>query len=91
MKVIPLTIGPWNVGTLMDSSSSDRPKRKTALVGRVLDRYKVETAALSETRLAEEGLSKDCKKKQKQKKKKKKKHRAGCHTGLFQSGPTLFA
>ena len=31
----------------------------TALVGRELDRYKVETAALSETRLAEEGLLKE--------------------------------
>ena len=54
MKVIPLTIGGWNVRTLMDSSSSDRPERRTALVGRELDRYKVEIVALSETRLAEE-------------------------------------
>ena len=56
MKVIPLTIGAWNVRTLMDSSSSDRPERRTAVVGSELDRYKVEIAALSETRLAEEGL-----------------------------------
>ena len=54
MKVIPLTIGAWNVRTLMDSSGSDRPERRTALVGREFDRYKVEIAALSETRLAEE-------------------------------------
>ena len=54
MKVIPLTIGACNVHTLMDISGSDRPQRKTALVGRELDRYKVEIAALSETRLAEE-------------------------------------
>ena len=59
MKVIPLTIGAWNVRTLMDSSSSDRPERRTALVGRELDRYKVEIAALSENRLAEEGLLKE--------------------------------
>ena len=59
MKVIPLTIGAWNVRTLMDSSSSDRPERRTALVGRELDRYKVEIAALNETRLAEEGLLKE--------------------------------
>ena len=39
--------------------SSDRPERRTALVGRELDRYKVEIAALSETRLAEEGLLKE--------------------------------
>ena len=45
--------------TLMYSSGSDRPQRRTALVGRELDRYKVETAALSETRLAEEGLLKE--------------------------------
>ena len=59
MKVIPLTIGAWNVRTLMDSSSSDRPERRTALVGRELDRYNVEIAALSETHLAEEGLLKE--------------------------------
>ena len=56
MKVIPLTIGAWNVYTLMDSSGS---QRRSALVGRELDRYKVEIAALSETRLAEEGLLKE--------------------------------
>ena len=43
----------------MDSSGSDRPERRTTLVGRELDRYKVEIAALSETRLAEEGLLKE--------------------------------
>ena len=43
----------------MDISGSDRPQRKTALVGRELGGYKVEIAALSETRLAEEGLLKD--------------------------------
>ena len=37
----------------------DRPQNRTALVGRELDRYKVESAALSETRLAEEGLLKE--------------------------------
>ena len=58
MKVIPLTIGAWDVRTLMNSSGSDRPERRTALVGRELDRYKVEIAALSETRL-EEGLLKE--------------------------------
>ena len=59
MKVIPLTIGAWNVCTLMDSSSSDRSERISALVGRELDRYKVEIAALSETCLAEERLLKE--------------------------------
>ena len=56
--MIPLTIGAWNVRTLMKSAGSDRPQRRTALVGRELDRYKVEIAALSETRFAEEGLLK---------------------------------
>ena len=59
MKVIPLTIGAWNVRTLMDSSGSDRPERRTALVGWELDRYKIEIAALSETRLAKERLLKE--------------------------------
>ena len=57
--MILLKIGPCNVRTLMDSAGSDRPQRRTALVGRELDRYKVEIAALSETRLAEEGLLKE--------------------------------
>ena len=57
--MIPLTIGAWNVCTLIDSAGSDSPQRRTALVGRVLDRYKVAIAALSETRLAEEGLLKE--------------------------------
>ena len=57
--MIPLTISAWNVRTLMDSSGSDRPEPRTAQVGRELDRYKVEIAALSETRLAEEGLLKE--------------------------------
>ena len=43
------------VRTLMDSTGSDRPQRRTALVGRELDRYKIEIAA----RLAEEWLLKE--------------------------------
>ena len=38
---------------LMDSAGSDRPQRRTALVGRELDRYEIGIAALSETRFAE--------------------------------------
>ena len=57
--MIPLKIGAWNVRTLIDSTGSGRPQRRTALVGRELDRYKVEIAAVSETRLAEEGLLKE--------------------------------
>ena len=43
----------------MDSYDSDRPQRRAALVGKELERYKAEIAALSETRLAEEGLLKE--------------------------------
>ena len=42
--------------TLIASAGSDSPQRRTALVGREFDKYKVEIAALSETRLAETGL-----------------------------------
>ena len=45
--------------TLIDSSGSDRPQRRATLVGRELDQHKIEIAALSETRLAEEGLLKE--------------------------------
>lgn len=54
-KVIPLTVGAWNVRTLMDTSGSKRPERRTALVGRELARYNVDIAALSETRLGDIG------------------------------------
>ena len=54
-----MTIGAWNARTLMDSAGPDRPQRRTALIGRELDRYKVEIAALSEIRLAEKGLLKE--------------------------------
>ena len=43
----------------MDSAGSDSPQGRTALVGRELDWNKVKIAALSETRLAEEGLLKE--------------------------------
>ena len=57
--MIPLKIGAWNVRTLMDSAGSDRPQRRTALVGRELGRYGIEIAALSETRFAEIGEIKE--------------------------------
>ena len=57
--MIPLTIGAWNVRTLIDSAGSDRPQRRTALVGGELDRYKVEITAQNGTRLADEGLLKE--------------------------------
>ena len=45
--------------TLMNSAGSARPQRRKALVSRELHGYKVEIAALSTTRLAEEGLLKE--------------------------------
>ena len=51
----PITLGAWNVRTLMDNPSANRPERRTALVARELARYKIDIAALSETRLANEG------------------------------------
>ena len=57
--MIPLKIGAWNVRTLMDSAGSDKPQRRTALVGRELGRYGIEIAALSETRFAQIGEIKE--------------------------------
>ena len=37
----------------MDSAGSDRPQRRTALLGRELGRYGIQIAALSETRFAD--------------------------------------
>jgi len=39
----------------MDADNSSRPHRRTALIASELSRYNVDTAALSETRLADEG------------------------------------
>ena len=43
----------------MDSAGSDRPQRRTALVGKELGIYGIEIAALSETRFAEIGEIKE--------------------------------
>ena len=48
-------IGAWNVRTLLDRDTSERPQRRTALIASELSRYKIEIAALSETRIAGEG------------------------------------
>ncbi|CAH8572038.1 unnamed protein product [Dicrocoelium dendriticum] len=50
-----LSIGCWNLRTLLDRNSSERPERRTALVAMELARYHIDIAALSETRLAEQG------------------------------------
>ena len=51
-----LTVAAWNVRTMLDrSNSTDRPARRTALIAQELQRYDIDIAALSETRLAGEG------------------------------------
>ena len=50
-----LALGAWNVRTLLDRDTANRPERRTALVAAELKRYNIDIAALSETRLAEEG------------------------------------
>ena len=54
-RVKPLTIGAWNVRTLLDRSTANRPERRTALIARELARYNLHIVALSETRFADEG------------------------------------
>ena len=54
-----LLVGPWNVHTLLDRDNIARPARRTALTAKELARYRIDTAALSETRLADEGILKE--------------------------------
>ena len=54
-NVKQLITGSWNVRTLMDNPKADGLERRTALIGRELARYHVDIAALSETRIANEG------------------------------------
>nr|VZI48652.1 unnamed protein product [Spirometra erinaceieuropaei] len=54
-RVSPLTLAAWNVRSLLDNPRSNRSERRTALVARKLARYKVDIAALSETRFSEQG------------------------------------
>ena len=54
-KVYSNIIGTWNVGKMMDIDQANRPERRIALIARELVSYKVQVAALSGTRLAEEG------------------------------------
>ena len=55
IKVSSLALDAWNVRTLLDRHTANRPERRTALVATELKRYNIDIAALSETRLAEEG------------------------------------
>ena len=49
-----LNVCCWNVRTLLELSSSNRPERRTALITKELRRLNVDVAALSETRLSGE-------------------------------------
>ena len=51
----PLTVGCWNVRTLLDTTSSACPERRSALIAKELQRYNLDIVALSETRLSGEG------------------------------------
>nr|VZI31990.1 unnamed protein product [Spirometra erinaceieuropaei] len=51
----PRTLAACNVCSLLDKLRTSRPKRRTALVARELPRYKVDIAALSETRFSGQG------------------------------------
>jgi len=45
-----LILATWNVRTLLDTKSSKRPNRQTAIVAQELLKYKIDIAALQETR-----------------------------------------
>ena len=53
-----LTIGQWNVRTLLDREGANRPERRTALVAMELAKYNIDIAALCETRFSESGQRK---------------------------------
>ena len=59
-RIIPLTLGAWNVRTLLDRENVQRPERWTAIVGMELARYNIDIAALSETRFS--GVGELCEK-----------------------------
>ena len=52
-KQRPLVVASWNVRTLQDTELGAR--RRTALIACELARYNIDIAALSETRLPDEG------------------------------------
>ena len=50
-----MIFGSWNVRTILDRKSSERLERRTALIAKESARYRIDIAAFSETRLADEG------------------------------------
>ncbi|VDL91985.1 unnamed protein product [Schistocephalus solidus] len=57
--VSPLTLAAWNVRSLFDNPRSNRSEWRKSLYARELARYKVNIAALSETRFSEKGQLED--------------------------------
>lgn len=50
-----LTFGAWNIGTLLDLQDGAMPKGRTTLVCKDLVRFNIDVAALSESRILDEG------------------------------------
>ena len=50
-----MTIAQWNVRTLLDRETTNRPERHTALVTMELAKYNIDIAVLSETRVHASG------------------------------------
>ena len=54
-----LTIGQWDVRTLLDREGADRPEKGTALIAMELAKYNIDITALCETRLSKSGSLND--------------------------------
>ena len=54
-----MTIAQWNVRTLLDRETTNRPERRTALVAIELAKYNNDTAVLSETHFHTSGSLND--------------------------------
>lgn len=54
-----LTVAQWNVRTLLDRDETNRPERRTALVAMELAKYRIDIAALCETRFPDSGSLND--------------------------------
>lgn len=54
-----MNIATWNIRTLMDTKTDNRPERRTAIISRELRKFNIDIAALSETRHAGEGQLKE--------------------------------
>ena len=54
-----MTIAKWNVRTLLDRETTNRPERRTVLVAMELPKYNIDIAVLSETRFHASGSLND--------------------------------